>query len=88
MARKDNRLAPRHSSPNCLSEPTERRFPAMNIEVRDFKFPISQPPRDWHTGGVAVTAYWDQLSVFFPVGERFFVRSVRHFEGQLTDPKP
>jgi uncharacterized protein len=58
-----------------------------SIHVRDFRFPLSEAPRDWHAKGTAVTAYWDQLSVFFPVGERFFVRSVRHFESQLTDPK-
>lgn len=54
-----------------------------SIEVRDFRFPISSAPRDWHAEGPAVTAYWDQLSVFFPLGERFFVRSVKHYEGQV-----
>ena len=57
------------------------------IEVRDFRFPLSKAPRDWHAKGTAVSAYWDQLSIFFPVGERFFVKSVKHFEDQLTDPK-
>lgn len=59
----------------------------MNIEVRDFRFPLSKAPRDWHAKGAGVSAYWDQLSIFFPVGERFFVKSVKHFEDQLTDPK-
>ncbi|MFO0598720.1 MAG: metal-dependent hydrolase [Myxococcaceae bacterium] len=58
-----------------------------SIEPRDLHFPLHEVPRDWHPGGVAVTAYWDQLSIFFPVGEGFFVKSVRHFLPQLSDPK-
>lgn len=58
-----------------------------SIEVRDFRFPISSSPRDWHGQGPAVSAYFDQLSVFFPLGERFFVRSVKHYQSQLTDPR-
>ena len=49
------------------------------IEVRDFRFPIDEAPRDWHPAGRAVTAYWDELSIFFPRGEAFFVKSVRKF---------
>ncbi len=56
------------------------------IEVRDFRFPIDEAPRDWHPAGRAVTAYWDELSIFFPRGEAFFVKSVRHFAPQLSDP--
>lgn len=54
-----------------------------SIEVRDFRFPLSTAPRDWHAQGPAVSAYFDQLSVFFPLGERFFVRSVKHFAAQV-----
>jgi|APLak6261682754_1056148.scaffolds.fasta_scaffold08923_1 hypothetical protein len=57
------------------------------IEVRDFRFPLDAVPRDWHPAGVAVTAYWDQLSVFFPFGEGFFVRSVRAHLDQLPEGK-
>ena len=60
-----------------------------SIEVRDFRFPLGPVPRDWHRDGLAITAYWDQLSIFFPVGERFFVRSVKHYlpqvDGALKD---
>ena len=56
------------------------------IEARDFRFPISKAPRDWHAQGPAVSAYFDQLSVFFPLGERFFVRTVKHYEKQVTEP--
>ncbi|MBL8934809.1 MAG: metal-dependent hydrolase, partial [Archangium sp.] len=56
-----------------------------SIDVRDLRFDLSTVPRDWHPRGAAVTAFWDQFSVFFPVGEAFFVRSVRHFLPQLSD---
>lgn len=56
-----------------------------SIDVRDLRFDLSNVPRDWHPRGAAVTAFWDQFSVFFPVGEAFFVRSVRHFLPQLSD---
>jgi predicted metal-dependent hydrolase len=52
------------------------------IEVRDLRFPLASAPRDWHAEGPAVTAFFDQLSVFFPLGESFFVRSVKHFAPQ------
>jgi predicted metal-dependent hydrolase len=42
-------------------------------------------PRYWHGGRRSVTAFFDNLSIFFPVGERFFVRSVRAFERRVTD---
>ena len=56
-----------------------------SIEVRDFRFPLASVPRDWHAKGPAVSAWFDQLSVFFPVGERFFVRSVKHFLPQVPE---
>lgn len=58
-----------------------------SIDVRDLRFDLSEVPRDWHPKGAAVTAFWDQFSVFFPVGEAFFVRSVRHFLPRLDDPR-
>ncbi|MFZ5443410.1 MAG: metal-dependent hydrolase [Myxococcota bacterium] len=58
-----------------------------SIDVRDLRFDLRAVPRDWHPGGAAITAYWDQLSVFFPLGESFFVRSVKHFLPQLTDER-
>lgn len=58
-----------------------------SIDVRDLRFDLQRVPRDWHPGGAAITAYWDQLSIFFPLGEAFFVRSVKHFLPELTDDR-
>ncbi len=60
--------------------------PGPSIEVRNLQFDLSEVPQHWHPRGVGPTVFWDELSVFFPVGEAFFVRSVRHYLPQLTDP--
>lgn len=44
-----------------------------------------QIPRHWFAGNGFVTALANSLNLLFPAGERFFVRSVRHFLPQLTD---
>jgi predicted metal-dependent hydrolase len=60
-----------------------------NIEVRDLRFDVRDEnvPRHWHGGRKAVTRFFDNLSIFFPAGERFFVASVRAHEKEITDPK-
>jgi len=51
---------------------------------RDYRFKL--PPRklrNWHGGGVPVSHFFNALSVFFPVGERFFISSVRNYRGSI-----
>ncbi len=62
-------------------------------QIRNLRFdriseasPEAAVPRHWHGGRRSVTAFFDNLSIFFPVGERFFVKSVRSFEGRVHDP--
>lgn len=54
-------------------------------EVRDLRFDLSEVPKDWHGAGRAVTLFYNNLSVFFPAGERFFVASVKAFRKQVPD---
>jgi predicted metal-dependent hydrolase len=60
-------------------------------QIRNLRFDIRHDagavtvPRYWHGGRRSVTAFFDNLSIFFPVGERFFVRSVRTFEPRVKD---
>ena len=55
---------------------------------RDFKFQLPQERAlDWHDQGRHVTAFLNTLSVFFPVGERFFIQSVRNYRSKITDPE-
>ncbi len=50
------------------------------FEVRNVHFAFGESiPRHWHGGRASTTAFLDNLSVFFPEGEAFFVRSVRAF---------
>ena len=52
----------------------------LSITPRDRKFGREQAtPRLWHGGRVEATAIYNALSTTFPVGEAFFVESVRKF---------
>jgi len=41
---------------------------------------------DWHSGSAFRTAYFNAMSMLFPLGEKFFIDSVRHFRDQIDDP--
>lgn len=58
--------------------------PAPVIRNRRFE-PLDETPRHWHGGRRSVTTFFDALSTFFPVGERFFVASVRAHDRFVTD---
>ncbi|MGQ0507606.1 MAG: metal-dependent hydrolase [Myxococcaceae bacterium] len=50
------------------------------------RFDLSDVPRHWHGGRKSVTLFYDNLSVFFPLGERFFVASVRAHRPLIRTP--
>jgi len=56
------------------------------IVVRNPRFSFDDVPKHWVLGSGALTHLSNGLNVLFPMGERFFVRSVRHYEEQITDP--
>lgn len=43
--------------------------------------------RDWHPRGAHVSHFFNALSIFFPLGERFFIASVRAYRDQIDDPE-
>jgi predicted metal-dependent hydrolase len=47
---------------------------------------FSGVPRRWFAGSTAATHVANGVNLLFPAGERFFVRSVRHYLDQLDDP--
>src|SRR5206468_5842541 len=52
----------------------------LTITPRDRRFGReAATPRLWHGGRVEATAIYNALSTTFPVGEAFFVESVRQF---------
>lgn len=56
--------------------------------VRNLRFELDPARlRDWHPAGPALTMFFNNLSIFFPAGERFFIRSVRAHAKQVTDPE-
>lgn len=55
---------------------------------RDFSFQLpADRIGDWHPEGPYVSHFLNTLSLFFPVGERFFIHSVRHYRDRITDPE-
>ena len=59
----------------------------LTITPRDRKFERGElDPRLWHGGSVEATAIYNALSTTFPVGEAYFVESVRAFR-EGTPPK-
>ncbi len=44
-------------------------------------------PKYWMGGDPFKTRFFDAMSTLFPVGEKFFIMSVREFKDGITDPK-
>lgn len=62
---------------------------APSIKVRNLRFGVGpNVSRYWHGGRRAISLYFDNLSLFFPAGERFFVASVKaHAQCAANDPE-
>ena len=65
-----------HSPPDLEFSP---RRPSFEIE--------KALATDWHDGNAFRTAYFNALSMLFPIGEKFFIDSVRYFRDQVDDPR-
>jgi predicted metal-dependent hydrolase len=56
--------------------------------VRNLRFALDESvPQYWHGGRRSVSIFLDNLSVFFPAGERFFVKAVRAHQAFVKDEK-
>ena len=56
------------------------------IVPRDLDVDFAAVPRHWLAGNATATAISNGVNLLFPHGERFFVRSVKHFLDQIDDP--
>lgn len=56
------------------------------IPVRDIRFDLSSSPLCWHGGRAGVTAFFDAMSACFPLGEKFFIKSVKRAPTSNDDP--
>jgi uncharacterized protein len=60
----------------------------VSIAPRHPQFDLTDcAARDWHGGDPFRTGFFNALSLTFPKGERFFIDSVRAFQGDIDEPK-
>lgn len=60
----------------------------VSIEVRKFDPQATQnAPKYFHGNDPFKSHFMNALSILFPEGERFFIRSVLAYRGQISDPK-
>jgi predicted metal-dependent hydrolase len=55
-------------------------------EQLDFKLDKGLP-RFWNGGDPYKTRFFDAMSLTFPIGERYFISSVRAYRDDIKDPK-
>lgn len=55
------------------------------IPVRKMGFNFRDVPKYWFAGSPLATHFANGLNLVFPDGERFFIRSVKHFLGEIKD---
>ena len=64
-----------------------KAIPILPIR-RNLKFNLNPAKAlTWHRDGLNVSQFLNTMSLFFPVGERFFIDSVRNYRDQITDPE-
>lgn len=60
----------------------------VSILPRDRSHDINDAlARDWFGNHPFKTAWFNAMSITFPLGEKFFIDSVRHFSPRIEDPK-
>ncbi len=60
----------------------------LNFEPRRPEFELAEAlAGDWHGGSAFRTAYFNAMSLLFPLGEKFFIDSVRHYRNEIEDPR-
>jgi uncharacterized protein len=59
----------------------------MTIQSRNVTFELEDElSQDWVAGNPVATAFFNAMSMTFPLGEKMFVDSVRHYIDDLEDP--
>lgn len=65
------------------AEPSAR---TIRVRKMDFPFATSDIPRWWLHENPVLTQVANGLNLLFPPGERFFIRSVKHYLDRIEDP--
>jgi predicted metal-dependent hydrolase len=69
-------------------EPQSHTPGFVSIRPRDRTHDISASlARDWFDNHPFKTAWFNAMSITFPLGEKFFIDSVRHYAPRIEDPK-
>ncbi|MCA9604071.1 MAG: metal-dependent hydrolase, partial [Myxococcales bacterium] len=68
------------------AEPTHAARP-IRVRKMDFPFADADVPRWWFHDNPLVTHGANGLNLLFPEGERFFIRSVKHYMDRIEDPE-
>lgn len=58
----------------------------VTVPIRRMRFDLEAAPLYWHSGSPFLTHHFTAMSLLFPAGEKFFIDSVRNFEGEIEDP--
>ena len=86
MSQEGSRIARTRSS-FLRSRARGRASTLLVPEIRNFQFGVgTSVPRYWLGGRRSVSLLFNNLSVFFPPGERFFVASVKAYRDRIRDP--
>lgn len=67
------------SGPSAAGPSAAGPSAARPIRPRSIDLPLERIARSWMAGNVVSTAIANSVNMLFPAGERFFVRSVRHY---------
>jgi hypothetical protein len=65
---------------------TQTERPAIQPRRMDFPFDDSIPKR-WLADNAVATHVANGVCLLFPAGERYFIRSVRHYQDRIDDPE-
>ncbi len=71
-----------------VHEPARSRdFPdGVSMQPREFTFAdVEAIPQYWNMGNPVLTHFENAFSIMIPPGERFFIDSVRYYEGRVAD---
>ena len=60
-----------------------------DIKARDLRFPRGGNglAKDWNGGDAFRTAFFNSMSILFPIGEKTFIDSVMAHQGAVVDPR-
>lgn len=65
---------------------TDMGTPHIIPRRMDFPFDPTTVPRHWFGGNATASLKVNSINLIFPDGEQFFIRSVKHYLPQITDP--